>query len=271
VVSDWGGTHSTAKAVLAGLDMEMPTSTYLAGCAEESGGERRSAHGAPRQHGPPHPAHGIRGGAVRPPAEPGARCLPRSRSSAARGGAIHRAAEKRNGQLPLSAARVKTIAVIGSHADVGVLSGGGSAQVDPMGGNPVPQPPTRGIVRPGCVAPVRAIEGDSGKSAACGRAVRCRNRSGGGGAPGQGIRRCHRVRQPAFERRASDQPSLSLPDNQDALVSAVAAANPHTIVVLETGGAVKMPWIGAVSAATGGLVSGHSRRARPSRISCSAM
>ena len=42
---------------------------------------------------------------------------------------------------------------------------------------------------------------------------------------------------------------LSLPGNQDALVSAVAAANPHTIVVLETGGAVTMPWIGQVSAA----------------------
>jgi beta-glucosidase len=39
-----------------------------------------------------------------------------------------------------------------------------------------------------------------------------------------------------------DRPTLSLPDDQDALVSAVAAANPHTIVVLETGGPVTMPW-----------------------------
>ena len=45
--------------------------------------------------------------------------------------------------------------------------------------------------------------------------------------------------------------SLSLPDNQDALIEAVAAANPKTIVVLETGTAVTMPWlekVGAVSA-----------------------
>jgi beta-glucosidase len=68
------------------------------------------------------------------------------------------------------------------------------------------------------------------------------------GAPGKGVRRGHRVRQPAVERRQRP-PSLSLPGNQDALVSAVAAANPHTIVVLETGGAVTMPWIGQVSAA----------------------
>jgi beta-glucosidase len=40
-----------------------------------------------------------------------------------------------------------------------------------------------------------------------------------------------------------DAPSLSLPDGQDQLVSSVAAANPRTIVVLETGGPVTMPWI----------------------------
>jgi beta-glucosidase len=48
------------------------------------------------------------------------------------------------------------------------------------------------------------------------------------------------VTQPTSEGR--DEPSLSLPGKQDALVSAVAAANSHTIVVLETGGPVSMPW-----------------------------
>jgi beta-glucosidase len=40
-----------------------------------------------------------------------------------------------------------------------------------------------------------------------------------------------------------DAATLSLPDNQDALVSAVAAANPRTIVVIESGGPVSMPWV----------------------------
>jgi beta-glucosidase len=53
------------------------------------------------------------------------------------------------------------------------------------------------------------------------------------------------VNQPASEGR--DAATLSLPDKQDDLVSAVAAANPHTIVVLETGGAVSMPWIDNVA------------------------
>jgi beta-glucosidase len=46
-----------------------------------------------------------------------------------------------------------------------------------------------------------------------------------------------------------DVASLALPDNQDELVSRVAAANAHTIVVLETGGPVTMPWIDKVSGA----------------------
>ena len=38
------------------------------------------------------------------------------------------------------------------------------------------------------------------------------------------------------------------PIDQDALVAAVAAANPHTIVVIESGGPILMPWLGQVSA-----------------------
>ena len=44
-----------------------------------------------------------------------------------------------------------------------------------------------------------------------------------------------------------DLPNLSLPENQDALIEQVAEANPRTIVVLETGTAVTMPWIDKVS------------------------
>jgi beta-glucosidase len=52
-----------------------------------------------------------------------------------------------------------------------------------------------------------------------------------------------------------DEPSLALNDlvnptpiDQDSLVSAVAAANPHTIVVIESGGPILMPWLRRVSA-----------------------
>jgi beta-glucosidase len=45
-----------------------------------------------------------------------------------------------------------------------------------------------------------------------------------------------------------DVPDLALPGAQNALIEAVAAANPHTIVVLETGGPVLMPWLDKVQA-----------------------
>jgi beta-glucosidase len=48
------------------------------------------------------------------------------------------------------------------------------------------------------------------------------------------------------EGEGADAPNLSLYGNGDALVSAVSAANPNTIVVLETGSAVTMPWLPSV-------------------------
>jgi beta-glucosidase len=45
-----------------------------------------------------------------------------------------------------------------------------------------------------------------------------------------------------------DLPNLALPDGQDELIATVAASNPRTVVVLETGTAVKMPWLGRVAA-----------------------
>jgi beta-glucosidase len=50
-----------------------------------------------------------------------------------------------------------------------------------------------------------------------------------------------------WESEGMDLRNLSLPDNQDALIAQVAAANPHTIVVLETGTAVTMPWLDNVA------------------------
>ena len=65
------------------------------------------------------------------------------------------------GQLPLSKS-VKSIAVIGSHADIAVLSGGGSAQVTPVGGaaisNPAPCPPCWGYVVWDPSSPLKAIQ-----------------------------------------------------------------------------------------------------------------
>ena len=49
------------------------------------------------------------------------------------------------------------------------------------------------------------------------------------------------------ESEAADRPSLNLPSAQDELISAVAAANPHTIVVIDAGAPVAMPWLSQVA------------------------
>ena len=50
------------------------------------------------------------------------------------------------------------------------------------------------------------------------------------------------------ESEATDRPSLSLPSAQDELISAVAAANPRTVVVINAGAPVAMPWLSRVAA-----------------------
>ncbi|MHB8379088.1 MAG: beta-glucosidase H [Acidimicrobiales bacterium] len=50
-----------------------------------------------------------------------------------------------------------------------------------------------------------------------------------------------------YESEGVDIPNLSLPGDANALIAAVAAVNPHTIVVLNTGGAVVMPWLAKVA------------------------
>jgi hypothetical protein len=49
-----------------------------------------------------------------------------------------------------------------------------------------------------------------------------------------------------FEAGGSDLSSIDLGSADDDLISAVAAANPNTIVVLNTGSAVTMPWLAQV-------------------------
>ena len=57
--------------------------------------------------------------------------------------------------------------------------------------------------------------------------------------------------------------SLNLPSAQDELISAVAAANPHTVVVINAGAPVAMPWLSSVA----GVVARRPRgpRLRPPR------
>ena len=150
--------------------------------------------------------------------------------------------------LPLSAAQIHSIAVIGSHSDVGMISGGGSAQVDPIGGNAIIPPgkgathwleeiwfPTSPLKAIQARAPGAKVTYDPGTDPAAAAAA----------AKSAEVAIVFAYQ---WESEGMDLPSLSLPHHQDDVVAAVAAANPRTIVVLESGSPVTMPWVKAPAA-----------------------
>lgn len=248
VMSDWGAAHDTVADALGGLDQETGVSRedrYVwrekLKAAIEDGRvpmavlddkARRIARAL------------IVSGAADNPVAPGPidfEAGAKVAQEAAENGIVLLKNER--GILPL-AAGAKRIAMIGGHADAGVLSGGGSAQVYAPGGNAV-----RGLGPekwPGPhvydkSSPVEAMKAErpdasityhDGADPAAAAAM----------AKGADVAI---VFVTQWTAESLDFP-LTLPDNQDALVAAVAAANPNTIVVLETGGAVTMPWIGQV-------------------------
>jgi beta-glucosidase len=60
------------------------------------------------------------------------------------------------------------------------------------------------------------------------------------------------------ESEAADRASLNLPSAQNELISAVAAANPHTVVVVDAGAPVAMPWLGQVASVVDAWYPGES-------------
>jgi beta-glucosidase len=153
--------------------------------------------------------------------------------------------KNRGGLLPL-AASAKRIAIIGGHADVGVLSGGGSSQVYPRGGSPVPNEGPDAFPGPEVYfpsSPMKAIEAQSSAHAtyADGKDIAAAARA----AADSDIAIVFATQ---WTGESIDAPNLNLPNNQDALIAAIAKANPKTVVVLETGGPVAMPWADQVGA-----------------------
>lgn len=152
---------------------------------------------------------------------------------------------KNENLLPL-AKNLKKIALIGSHANLGVLSGGGSSQVYPVGGMAVKDLSPK--VFPGPMvyypsSPMKALQKrfpdstitfDDGVNAESAAKLAAESE-------------VVIFFASQWTAESVDLPNLSLPDNQDAIIKAVAEANAKTIVVLETGGPVLMPWLDRVS------------------------
>lgn len=249
VLTDWGGAHSTAKASAAGLDQEQPGWIFY---GDELKKDVESGK-VPQAELDDHVHRILRAmfatGVVDNPPQ-------KSVVDVERGFEVAQKLSEQSivllknegGQLPLDASKVHSIAVIGPHADVGMISGGGSAQVDPPGGNAI-LPPGKGQTRwlepvwfP--TSPLKSI-----RAKAAGANVQFD--SGADPAAAAALAKNADVAivfAYQWESEDMDLPTLSLPEHQDELIAQVAAANPHTVVVVESGGPVTMPWAGQVSA-----------------------
>ncbi|HEV2399213.1 MAG TPA: glycoside hydrolase family 3 C-terminal domain-containing protein [Candidatus Sulfotelmatobacter sp.] len=249
VLTDWGGAHSSAKASAAGLDHEEPGWIFYGNTLKSEVESGKVPKAELDDH-----VHRI----LRAMFATGVFDNPPQRSvvDVTGGLDVARKLEEQSivllkndgGQLPLDSSKIHSIAVIGPHADVGMISGGGSAQVDPPGGNAI-MPPGQGQTRwlepvwfP--TSPLKSVQ-----AKAAGATVQFDS----GADPAKAAELAKNsdvaiVFAYQWESEGMDLPSLSLPEHQDDLIVQVAAANPHTVVVVESGGPVTMPWVGKVSA-----------------------
>jgi len=250
VMSDWGAVHSTVKAALAGLDQESgwpfdkepyfrePLAAAIASGAVPESRLNDMATRILRSMF----AHGLVDDPV-PASAPIDYAADEAVSQAdAEQGMV---LLKNNGNLlPLTGA--KRIVVIGGYADKGVLAGSGSSLVYPRGGNAVPGLKPTGWPGPVMYYPSSPVDElrrllpqakitfvDGGDPAAAAVAARAADIAIVFGTQWSGE---------GFDV------AMSLDGNQNALIDAVAQANPRTAVVLETNAGVAMPWVSRVAA-----------------------
>lgn len=252
VMSDWGATHSAAKAALAGLDVQsganLDQQTWFAEplrAAVARGDVPQSRiddmvrrilrslfavgaidHPAQRHGDIDYMAHRL---LAQREAEQGIVLLKNS-----------------DAMLPLRRG-AKKILVVGAHADHGVLAGGGSSAVTPVGSLRLPGVDFMGIqtdkvFQPS--SPLWAIRAESGAENV-------------DFVSGDNLDETLKQAKKAdvvilfaeeWRSEALDAQGLALSDEQNTLITAVAAVNPQLVVVLETGGPVTLPWIEQVPA-----------------------
>jgi beta-glucosidase len=272
VVSDWGSTYSTVGTVNAGMDLEMPggepmkdwmkkPKTQASGngggwlvpekvLAEISAGKISTTTiddnvgrilrviFVSGQFDKPH--HDASGDVDTP-----------EQRAVARKGATESIVLLKNADdlLPLDAAKIHSVVVIGPNAAVAQTGGGGSSLVTPK----YSVSPLKGIQdRAGQGVQVSyalgaAMEGeDPGKDMPAEEHLRNEAANAAAKADAAII---VVGRSPKLESEDFDIKSLDLPAGQDELIEAVAKVNKHTVVVINAGGPVIMSkWIGQVPA-----------------------
>ncbi|MEI2264552.1 beta-glucosidase family protein [Erwinia sp. CGal63] len=251
VMSDWGATHSAAKAALAGLDVQSGANLDAQVWFDKPLREAVAAGEVPQARIDEMVKRILRSlfavGAIQRPAKPGGDVdYTAHRLLAQREAEQGIVLLKNAGALPLRKG-AKKLLVVGEHADAGVLAGGGSSAVTPIGSLQLPGIDFMGIATSKIYhpsSPLNAIRAELGAAE-----VAFSNGKNSDEAVAQ-AQDADAVIFFAEEWRseALDAQGLALSEEQNRLIAALAAANRNTIVVLETGGPVTLPWLDEVAA-----------------------
>lgn len=252
VMSDWGATHSTVKAALAGLDVQsganLDPEPFFANPLRSAAAAGR----IPKARIDDMVARQLRSlfavGAIDTPAKPGGAIDYMAHRLIAQRAAERGIVLLKNENRILPAAKgLKHLLVIGRRADIGVLAGGGSAAVSPVGsllveGVEVMGVPMARVYHPS--SPLHAIRAEAG--AATVNFVDGTDIAATVTAAADADMVFLFVEE--WRTEGEDRPGLNLPDDQNALIAAVAETNPRTVVIVQSGGAVAMPWLDDVPA-----------------------
>ena len=234
VTSDWGATHSTVASANAGLSQDMPGNDGYYGSALQAAVASGAVSTATLNSlvSPILTQMFAFGLFDEPPAGSPAQTatsaahVADARQLAAEGTVL---LKNTGGVLPLAAASDPKIAVIGADASSSPqTAGGGSA----------------GVNSSGTVTPLQGITA----AAPAGTTVSYNDGSSASSAASLAASSSVAVVFVSnYESEGSDLSGIDLPGSENNLISAVAAANPHTVVVVNSGSAVTMPWLSSVA------------------------
>ncbi len=228
VLSDYGATHSTVPAANNGLDMELPSGQFFADALKAAVQNGQVSTATIDEH-----VHRILRtmfafGLFDRPASGGtidAQADGRIARDIAEQGTV--LLKNSGALLPLDSGKLGSLAVIGPDAGQAMTGGGGSSHVNPF----YTVSPLTGVTnRAGAGVKITYNDGSDPQAAA--NAARSSNVAV--------------VFVGDNESEGGDRADLALPNNGDQLIQAVAAANPRTIVVLNAGAPVLMPWADGV-------------------------
>ncbi|MBM9505261.1 discoidin domain-containing protein [Actinacidiphila acididurans] len=244
VTSDWGAIHSTVESANAGLTVEMPSGYYYADYLIQAVQNGQVSQATLDTMVSRVLTQMFRFGMFDKAPTGNTKAVvttPAHRQVALQGVEEGTVLLKNNGTLPLNSGSLSSLAVIGVDAGPGTQTiGGGSGTVTSSG----TYTPLVGIQErlAGTNTKVTYNDGSDVNAAA---------------ALAQSSGVAVVFASDNYGHEEADNPSLNLPNNQDALISAVAAANPHTIVVLNNNSTVLMPWLNQVAGVFEGFYDGQ--------------